>query len=64
MLYQGGEVDWLSFVGALRNVEYRGLFTMEIYETEDWRCDLKIAREKAEEFSMLALQCESSAPRG
>lgn len=59
-----GEVDWLSFVGALRNVEYRGLFTMEIYETEDWRCDLKIAREKAEEFSMLALQCESSAPRG
>lgn len=59
-----GEVDWFSFVSALRQVGYEGLFTMEIYETKNWQCDLKIAREKAEDLSLLVPQCESSAPRG
>lgn len=44
-----GNIDWQSFVTALTKVDYQGLFTMEIYETEAWEADLAIARKRAEE---------------
>ena len=44
-----GDVDWPGVTSALRQVNYQGLFTMEIYETDAWEADLAIARTRAEE---------------
>ncbi|NLK08648.1 MAG: sugar phosphate isomerase/epimerase [Firmicutes bacterium] len=42
-----GDMNWEDFVCALKRVNYQGLFTMELYETEAWKSDLVLALQKA-----------------
>lgn len=43
-LLGNGVVDWQGFVRCLREINYQGLFTLEIYETENWHSDLREAK--------------------